>query len=149
MYQFCLFFKLSAFLRYFFLCQDRWHGDVPPYLAPPCYVALGRALDSGLTPMFGLCSSAMRMRKQYGAFFVHHPLPGFKPGSPRLRLDVRKLMLSTAWLWDPLWCVSYFPSTFSLFQLIYWFYLSGRSVIVYGLHCKHARVDLSKHWNAS
>ena len=39
---------LSTFLRNFFLCQDHWHGDVPPHLAQPLYVALGRALDSGL-----------------------------------------------------------------------------------------------------
>ena len=42
------FFKLSALLWNFFLCQDRWHGDMPPHLAQPCLVALGRAPDSGL-----------------------------------------------------------------------------------------------------
>ena len=36
---------LSAFLRNFFLCQDRLSNDVPPHLAQPCYVALGLALD--------------------------------------------------------------------------------------------------------
>ena len=41
-------FFFSAFLRNFFLCQDRCHGDVPSNLAQPCCVALGQALDSGL-----------------------------------------------------------------------------------------------------
>ena len=41
---------LSAFLLNFFLCLDRWHGDVSPHLAQPCYVAPGRALDLGLYP---------------------------------------------------------------------------------------------------
>ena len=40
-------FFLSAFLLNFFLCQDCWHGDVPPHLVQPFYVALGQALDSG------------------------------------------------------------------------------------------------------
>ena len=44
----------SAFLWNFFLCQNRWHGDVPPHLAQPCYVALGWALDSGLLCYFKL-----------------------------------------------------------------------------------------------
>ena len=46
------FFLLSAFLRNFFLCQDCWHGDLPPHLAQPCYVAQGRAppLIRGLYP---------------------------------------------------------------------------------------------------
>ena len=30
------FILLSAFLRNFFLCQDRLSGDVPPHLAQPC-----------------------------------------------------------------------------------------------------------------
>ena len=34
-------FFLSAFVRNFFLCQDRVHGDVPPHLAQSCYLALG------------------------------------------------------------------------------------------------------------
>ena len=41
-------FLLSTFLPKFFLCQDRCHGDVLLHLTQPCYVALGRALDSGL-----------------------------------------------------------------------------------------------------
>ena len=41
-------FLLYAFLRNSFLCQDRCYGDVPPHLAQPCCVALGRALDWGL-----------------------------------------------------------------------------------------------------
>ena len=45
---FCLWFFLSAFLPNFFLCQDGLSGDVPPHLAQPCYVALGRALIWGL-----------------------------------------------------------------------------------------------------
>ena len=39
---------LSAFLQNFFLCPGRGHSDVPPHLAQPCYVVLGRALDWGL-----------------------------------------------------------------------------------------------------
>ena len=104
-------------------------SDVPPHLAQ---------LWGGLL-ILGLYQ---------GLVYVLQPWE-CKPGSPRPWLDVRKLMLSTPWLWNLLWCVSYFPSTFSLFQFTYWFYLSGRSVIVYGLHCRHARGDLSKHWNAS
>ena len=34
----------------FFLHQDRLSGDVPPHLAQPCYVSLGRALIWGLYP---------------------------------------------------------------------------------------------------
>ena len=34
-------YLLSPFLPNFFLCQDRCHGDVPPHLVQPCYVALG------------------------------------------------------------------------------------------------------------
>ena len=44
------FLLLSAFLRNFFLRQDRLSGDVPPptpHLAQPFYVALGRALIWG------------------------------------------------------------------------------------------------------
>ena len=37
-------FFLSAFLWNFFLRLDCLSGDVPPQLAQPCYVALGRAL---------------------------------------------------------------------------------------------------------
>ena len=37
------FILLSAFLRNFFLCLDRWHGDVPPHFAKPCCVTLGQA----------------------------------------------------------------------------------------------------------
>ena len=44
----CVEYIFFYFLRNFFLCQDRWHGDVPPHLAQPCYVALGQALDWGL-----------------------------------------------------------------------------------------------------
>ena len=43
-------FLLFAFLQNFFLRQDRLSGDVPPHLAQPCYVALGRALIWGLYP---------------------------------------------------------------------------------------------------
>ena len=32
------FFLLYAFLRNFFLCQDLWHGDVPPHHSAPCYL---------------------------------------------------------------------------------------------------------------
>ena len=39
---------LFTFLRNFFLCQDCWHGDVPPHLAKPFYKALGQALELGL-----------------------------------------------------------------------------------------------------
>ena len=42
------FVLLSAFLQNLFLCQDRWHGDVPPHLAQPYSVALGRLLIQGL-----------------------------------------------------------------------------------------------------
>ena len=42
-----LLFVLSAFLRNFFLRQDRLSGDVPPHLVQPCYVALGWALIWG------------------------------------------------------------------------------------------------------
>ena len=49
------FFK-SAFLWNFFLCQDRLSSDVPPHLAQPCYVALGRALIWGLYINFFLFS---------------------------------------------------------------------------------------------
>ena len=28
--------------------KDRWYSNVPPHLAQPCYVALGRALTRGL-----------------------------------------------------------------------------------------------------
>ena len=42
------YFLLSPFLRNFFLCWDHWHGDVPPHLAQPCFVALGRALIWGI-----------------------------------------------------------------------------------------------------
>ena len=41
-------FLLSAFLWHFFLCQDRWHGDVPPHLAQPCCLDLVWAVDLGL-----------------------------------------------------------------------------------------------------
>ena len=44
----CISFLLSAFLRNFLLCPDRWHVDVPPHLAQPFCVALGQALDLGL-----------------------------------------------------------------------------------------------------
>ena len=75
-----------------------WHGDVPPHLAQPCYVALGRALDLGLIrglhtiPMLGSWSSATSIHKQYGVCYVRHPklisifilpTPGFKLGLPR------------------------------------------------------------------
>ena len=40
----------SAFLRNFFLRQDRLSGNVPPHLVQPCYLALGRALIWGLYP---------------------------------------------------------------------------------------------------
>ena len=40
-------FFLSTFLPNFSLCQDRWYSDVPPHLAQPCCVALGRTRDSG------------------------------------------------------------------------------------------------------
>ena len=43
-------FFLSAFLQNFFLCQERLSGDVPPHLAQPCYVTLGRALIWCLYP---------------------------------------------------------------------------------------------------
>ena len=35
-------------------------------------------------------------------YIIPHPLLGFKTGSPRPRLDVRKLKYKTAWLWYPL-----------------------------------------------
>ena len=35
----------------FFLHQGRLSSDVPPHLAQPCYVALGRALIWGLYPI--------------------------------------------------------------------------------------------------
>ena len=41
---------LSTLLQNFFLCQDRQSSVVPPHLAQPCYVALGRALIWGLNP---------------------------------------------------------------------------------------------------
>ena len=50
-------FLLSAFLWNFFLCQDHWHGDVPPHLAQPCCVALGWALIRGLCP--DLCEGSV------------------------------------------------------------------------------------------
>ena len=61
-----VYFFLSAFLRNFFLCQDFWHSAVPPHLVQPCYVALGQALDLGLTSTmsWGLCelgSSSQRL----------------------------------------------------------------------------------------
>ena len=43
-------FNYSAFLRNFFLCQDRLSGDVPQHLAQPCHVALGQALIRGMCP---------------------------------------------------------------------------------------------------
>ena len=43
------FLLLSAFLRNFFLRQDRLSGDVPPHLAQPCYVAIGQALIWGFS----------------------------------------------------------------------------------------------------
>ena len=42
----CVF--LSVFLQNFFLCQDCWHGDVPPNLAQPCSVTLGWVSYIGL-----------------------------------------------------------------------------------------------------
>ena len=42
-------FLLATFLWYFFLCQDRCHGDVPPHLAQSCYVALERDLVQSST----------------------------------------------------------------------------------------------------
>ena len=68
-YQQCKKFRfqifLIAFLWNFFLCQDRWHSDVPQQLAQLCYVALGWALFDILqrswciffsqTPEFSVC----------------------------------------------------------------------------------------------
>ena len=89
---------LSPFLQNFFLCYDSWHGDVPPHLAQPCNVALGRTLIWGLypdevegsIPMPVLAVNtflAVNMlhglqpciyKNNYAVYIVCHPLPGFK-----------------------------------------------------------------------
>ena len=55
---------LSAFFWNFLLCQDHWHGDVPPLLVQPCYVALGRALDLGLISRHKLRALSMGSSSQ-------------------------------------------------------------------------------------
>ena len=58
----------SAFLRNFFLCQDRLSSDVPPHLAQPCYVALGRAL------IRGMCPDELRAPERYGFHENNHTI---------------------------------------------------------------------------
>ena len=103
-------FCISAFLRNFFLCQVRLSGDVPPHLAQPCCVALGRALIWGLLRdgTLYLCLVHGYLlpfveTKQYGFHLVCHPHSSLcrdsnlGPSTP----NGFKLTLKTTWLRCP------------------------------------------------
>ena len=67
---------------FFFLCQDCWHCDMPPQLAQPCCVFLGR-LWFGAYQGFVICTLCLCLvhgylllcaeTKQYGLLLVCHP----------------------------------------------------------------------------
>ena len=89
-------FLLSAFPQNFLLC---WRGHVPPHLAHPCYVALGRALDLGLISLSNTSSHH------------HHPCTAPTHARPSLPVNPKPILTPDEEYWTEL---HYIAATSSL-----------------------------------